>query len=169
MRDIDLTELLPDVLFHSNEKQNSRGDSIYLTIAPDLTPFPWNDNSLEILIFNLFTSTILAKKLDGPIRLAVAEKRRISDLETLLNIHPAYWIQLRIDVQSATKFDDMINRELENSGYNAEDEWVPEGLPARLTAYSQMNHKNPKLLFWIEHHKASHRYTILIPISPERS
>ena len=163
MREIYFTELLPDIVLRLHGERKSIGPPIFLTIPPDFPAFSWQDNGLEILIFNLFSRAISVSDLERPIRVAVAS-RRVTDLEALLNIHPAHWIQMRIDVQSVSDPDDSIIQELGNSGYYVEDEWIAEGMPGRLIAYHQMNQTGPQLLLWIEHHRAGHRYAIIIPV-----
>lgn len=167
MRKISLTELLPDIILRFHREQRNVRVPIYLTLHPDLPAFTWMDNGLEMMLFNLFNHAILEGNFEGPIRIAVAKRKAMIDLESLVDIHPSCWIQLRMDVQSISELDDIVKKEIGNSGFSAEDEWALEGAPHKLIAYAQKNDPAPQLLCWIEHNRASHRYTILIPIRIE--
>jgi hypothetical protein len=164
MREIDLTELLPEVVLKSQREQKGIAIPVFLTIPPGLPAFPWSDNSLEMLIFKLFDRAISATDGGRPVRAAVSKKLRMSDIEVLLNLHPSHWIQLRIDLQSRSGLEASIQEEFEKSGYCPEDEWATEKMVGRLIAYSRMNQPESRLLLWIERRKANQRYAFLIPI-----
>ncbi len=160
MREINLTKLLPDLVLRFRVRT-----PIFLTLPPDIPTFCWSDNSLEVLIFKLIDRAISASHPERPIRVAVAKRGRLSDLEALLNIHPSQWIQLRIDVQSLSGFDVGVQEALENSGYSPEHRLTTVDSACQLITYSSINQYKPQLLVWIEDRKANHRYIFLIPIT----
>jgi len=164
MRKIDLTEVLPDIVLKFQREQKGTRVPVFLTLPHNLPAFPWADNSLEILIIKLFDRAIAVGDIGKPIRVAVAKRKTVSDLEALLNLHPSHWIQLRIAMQSLEGLDDCVQQELEKSGYNSEDKWETENSADRLIVYHPMNQSEPQLLFWVENRKGSHRYILLIPV-----
>jgi hypothetical protein len=167
MRKINLTELLRDIVLGSHREQKGVGVPIYLTLPPNLPAIIWKDNSIELLIFNLLNYAIFGEPLERPIRVAVAERKTLTDLEALLDVHPSYWIELRMDMQSVSELDGTIKTRMRNFGFSAGNEWVVEGSPYKLVAYSKMNETDPRLFCWIAHNRARHSYTILIPVAVE--
>ncbi len=162
MREIDLTEVLPDIVLRFQREQ--QGVPVFLTLPHNLPPFPWADNSLEILIFKLIDRAISTGDSGKPIRVAVAKRKSVSDLEELVNLHPSHWIQLRIQMQSPPGTGITVQQELEKSGYISAGEWKTEDSADRLIVYHDVNQSEQQLLFWVRDRKGDQRYIILIPV-----
>ncbi len=164
MREIDLTEVLPDIVLRFQREQKEARVPVLLTLPHNLPAFPWADNSLEILIFKLIDRAISTGDSGKPIRVAVAKRTSVSDLEELVNLHPSHWVQLRIEMQSPPGAGITVQQELERSGYISAGEWKSENSADRLIVYHVVNQSEPQLLFWVEDRKSDHRYIILIPV-----
>ncbi len=164
MREVDLTEVLPDIVLRFQREQKGARVPVFLTLPHNLPSFPWADNSLEILIFKLIDRAISTGDSGRPIRVAVAKRKSVSDLEELVNLRPSHWIQLRIEMQSTDGAAIAVQQELERSGYISAGEWRTEDSADRLIVYRDVNQSEQQLLFWVEDRKGDHRYIILIPV-----
>ena len=160
MREINLGELLPDIILRFKGEQESRGKPVFLTMPPSVPGFSWSDESLEKLIPMLVGQAVSESRPERPVRIAVAQKMRLQDLETLLNLHPSNWIQLSIDVQSLSGPTHGVGEELVKLGYSREEEWVTEDLHCHLTAFSHSNQIEPPILFFTQARKANHKYAL---------
>ncbi len=165
MRQVNLSTLLPDIALRFRREQKGLLIPLFLTIPPYLPIFPWIDNGLETLICTICDCVISKSYQERPVRVAVSQKADIPDLSELLKFRPSSWIQLRIDVQSASESGDDVRGKLKDLGYLCLDEWTDENSTSRLTVYARANHADPQFVLWIQNHKASHRYILLIPLS----
>jgi hypothetical protein len=164
MKEIDLTELLPDIVHKSRREGMSAAGPVFLTISPSLPSFHWNDNSLEDLLLTFVGRAISTGDPEKPIRVAAARRMRMDDIEAMLNIHPSHWIQMRIDLQSPSEIMTEIQERLRFLGYKQEEAWVTEDSNSRLVNFSSKDQLKPPLVFYVEDRKTSHRYSFLIPI-----
>jgi hypothetical protein len=155
---MDLTNLMQDVVA-------GIGSPVHLSLPPNLSRFLWHDRSLETLIerFIHWASTI--SHAAGPVRIAVRQKAKMQDLEKFFGIPSCHWIQLRIQWRGLAGFDGDARRILEDLGYRCE-EWVGvEDSPQQLGAFYLGTDKEPKLVFWTDSRRDSHKCDLLIPVA----
>jgi len=164
MRLMNLRKLLSDI---AQRAQESARIPLFLTLPQDLPSFFWSDRSLEILISTLIDDAISTG--EKPIRIAVVKRMKICDLEGPLKIHPSYWIQLRIDVQSFSGAVSGVQEEFDRFDYRGEEECATGDSRCRLNVYSRANQPEPPILLWIHDRKANHRYIFLIPVNDPAS
>jgi hypothetical protein len=162
MREIDLTKLLPDIILRFQREHKSEPVPVFLTLPYNLPNFPWNDRSLEDLIFRLVNHAISTSNPERHVRVAIAKRGTLSDLEALAEIHPFCWIQLRIEMQSLSGIGTDLQEKFGDLGFSRKDDWATGN--SSLIAYSRPNRLEPQLIFWMQDRKATHRYALLIPI-----
>jgi hypothetical protein len=167
MRQINLDNLLRDLVRSFQSEQKNASIPFFLTIPYNLPPVPWIDNSLETLIFTICDCVISKSYLGTPVRIAVNRKADISDLNELIMFCPSGWFQLKIEMQSPSELGKDIREKLKDLHYRCIDEWTNESSTSRLIAYGRANQADPHFLFWIQRHKASHRYILLIPVNEQ--
>ena len=163
MTEIHFTELLPEIVIGLN-REPGLGFHVPVFIPNDLPTFLWPDNTLEQLIVASIDQAVSLNYSRKPIRIAIYKRTRLSDIETLLDIYPSYWMQLRIDVPSLSCLECCVQESLLDSGFRYEDEWAAEDGGSRLIAYSYEKQPVPAFLFWIQNRKASHSYSFLLPV-----
>jgi hypothetical protein len=165
MRDIDLAKLLAGLVLRFKREKKSPSAPVFLTIPQNLPVISWSDNPLEMLIFALLENAISASSPESPVRLGITQTMAKSDLEELLEIHPSYWIQMRIDMQCQSGIGADIQEEIRFLGFRHADEWSTENSSRRLISYGYTDQPAPQILLWMQDSKASHKYTLLIPIN----
>lgn len=163
MNEIHFTEFLPSIVLELNRKLGF-GSPIPLVVPNHLPTFLWPDNSLEELIVSFLDQAISLSHPEKPIRIAAYKRTRLSDIETLLEICPSYWIQLRIDVPSLSWLKRGIHVSLEDAAFRHADEWVKENGESRLIIYDYRNQPVPASLLWVQKRKARHSYSLLLPV-----
>ena len=164
MREMNLTELLPDIVLRFKREQKS-AVPVFLTLPDRLPSFRWTDNSLEGLILTIIDHAVSISYPGKPVRVSVSKRTGMFDIEMMLKTHPLYWIQLKMDVQSPSGLEASAQETLEQLGFRCEDEWTTENSERRLITYSRANQPVPALLLWMQDHKANHKYIFLIPIT----
>ncbi len=162
MKKIRFTELLPEIVTDLNNRPGLRSH-IPLFIPNDLPAFLWPDSNLNELIASFIKQAASLSNPDKPVRIAACKRNRLADIESLLEIFPCYWIQLRIDVPSLSLLERGIQESLRDSGFRYEDEWTMEDKRSRLLTYSYSNQPVPAFLFWIQNRRASLSYIFLVP------
>jgi len=164
MREMDLTELLPEIVLRSRCERRSASAPVFLTISPNLPSFCWNDNSLEDLILMFVDRAISAGHPERPIRVAVVRRMKLADIEAMLNIHPSHWIQMKIDIQPSSEALIEIRKKLQSLGFGCEEAWIAEDSTSQLILFSCEDPLKPPLVFYVEDRKTNHRCSLLIPI-----
>jgi len=158
MREMDLTHLMQGLVA-------GIGSPVHLSLPPNLSRFPWQDRSLEALIERFLHRASSISQPARPVRIAVRRKAKMPDLEKFFGIPSSYWIQLRIQWRGSAGFDGGARRILEDLGYRCE-EWVGvEDSGQQLAAFCLGTGKEPKLVFWTDSRRESHKCDLLIPVS----
>ncbi len=164
MREIDLKQILPDILFRMKKEKNGDYDHIFLTMYENLSRFYWKDESLERIIQKIIHHVCTIRYHEKPIRITAARRMRMVDMEAILNMQPSYWIQIGIEVQSLSEPSADFQEEIINPSDGNKKEWVIDNSEGRLIACHYNEQMNPQILLWIHSHKANRRYVLLIPI-----
>ena len=165
MKRVNLSTLLSDHALSLRRERQSLPIPLFLTIPLDLPSFSWIDGSLEALIVAVCDWAVIKSHPERSVRVAVSRRSHISDLSELLQFYPSGWIQLKVDMQSPSELENDVREKLKDLNYKCIDEWTNENSTSRLIAYGRENQNHPQILFWIQSHRASHRYILLIPVN----
>jgi hypothetical protein len=154
------TEVIPRI----SEKHSEGGSSVYLSIPSILSEFNWHGGNLEILMEKFLDHVLEICHPARSVRVAVHEKRRMSDVEQFFSISPLYWLQVSVEGQSTSGFEDGAKRILEDLGYRC-PEWVGmEGSESQLGAFYFGDQEMPALILFIQNHGARRNCDFLIPV-----
>ncbi len=157
MREIDLTMLMWEIVLKRNR--------IKLSLPPALSRFLWHDGSIEEVIERFIHHASSINHPARPLRIAVRQRAKLQDLEKFFGIYPTHWIQLRIEGQGSAGYEEGARKILEDLGYRCE-EWVGvEDSGQQLAAFCLEMQREPKLVFWADNHKCSHKCDLLIPVT----
>jgi len=127
------------------------------------------DNSLKQLIASFIGQAVSLSQPGKPVRVAVFKRNRLFDLEELLEIYPAYWIQLRINMPSLSLLERRVQENLAVSGFRYEAEWATQDGGTRLVTYNYDGQPVPAFLFWVQNRKESQGYSLLLPVHEPNS
>jgi hypothetical protein len=161
MKEIDLQELLPPLVLRYSRATPCPG--IFLTIPPCLPRFSWQDDSLEHLIRSLLDLLIGLNQTGMPLRLSVSRRLLCTDLDDLLGFRPACRIEFRIEIQSLADSWITIRGLPEKHGFLYGDIWERDS-NHRLIFYTCKTGSGTAFYLWIEMHKGSGKYTLMIPV-----
>jgi hypothetical protein len=158
--EIIATEIIPRL----SDKRSGAKPSVYLTISSILSKFRWHDNNLESLIEKFLAHVLEISHPSRSVRIAVHEKKRMSDLERFLSIYPPYWFYLSVEIQSTSGIEDDVKKILEGFGYHC-PEWVGiEGSESQLGAFYFGTQRTTPLVLFIQNHGARRNCDFLIPV-----
>ena len=148
-----------------NAKYGGRKPSVFLTIPCILSEFHWPGGSLETLIEKLLDHLLKISVAARHVRIAVSEKRRMSDLEQFFRIFPRYWFRLSVECQAVSAIEDGAKTILENQGYHC-PEWIGiEGSESQLGAFYSGTQQTPAIILYIQNHGARRKCELLIPVT----
>jgi hypothetical protein len=168
MNEIDFTELLPAVVRRYTGERSFARCPIFLTLPDNLPKLPGDSSRVEELIYAVINSVVSAVHPGRPMRMAALQKKRLEDLENLLDFHPSRWIQLRLEVQSLAGAESEVRELPERFGFKYQDQWEVEESDPRLIAYTCGEEATPALIICLEDHRGNHRYSFLFPITVQQ-
>ena len=130
------TEILDsEIILQSHLRRLAGRPAVYLSMPSALSEFCWRGGSLEALARKFVQYVVSISHPSSSVRVAVREKKTLSDLEQFFAVSPSYWVQLSIECQSAQGFEAGIRQMLERLGYRC-PEWVGvEGSESQLGAF----------------------------------
>jgi hypothetical protein len=141
-----------------------RSSSVCLSMPSVLSEFCWRGGSLEALARKLIEYAVSVSHPSRGIRVAVREKKVLSDLEQFFALSPRYWLQLSIECQSAQRLESGIRPMFESLGYRC-PEWVGvEGSESQLAAFHLGTDAKPTLILHIQNRGAGRNVDLLIPL-----
>jgi hypothetical protein len=153
-----------------SKSSRDRGCSpVYLSIPSILSEFRWRGGSLEALTKKLLEHVLSLSQPARGVRVAVHERKRMSDLEEFFAISPLYWFQLSVECQAHSDLSAGAQRVLESLGYSCL-EWIGvEGSESQLGAFSLGTPETPSLILYLQNHGARRICDILIPVIESES
>jgi hypothetical protein len=159
-REIFEGEIIPRL----NAKFSGMRPAVFLSKPHILSEFYWPGGNLEALIGKLLDHLLKISDAARHVRIAVSEKRRMSDLEQFFCIFPRYWFRLSVECQAASSIEDGAKTILENQGYHC-PEWIGvEGSESQLGAFYSGTQETPAIILFIQNQGARRKCELLIPV-----
>ena len=154
------TEIIPRL----SKNGSKGGPSIYLSAPSFLSQFQYLGGNLESLIENFLDYVLKISHTSRCVRVGIHEKKKMCDLEKFFSIYPDYWLDLNIESQAKSGFEEGAKRILKHFGYRC-PEWVGvEGTEAQLGAFHFGAQEMPALILFIQNHGARRSCDFLIPV-----
>ena len=137
---------------------------IYVSMPSDLRDLRWRGVSLETLTRKLLGEVLSFGHPARSVRLAVREKRKLSDLDDFFAMSPLSWLQLSAECQSESGLKEGAQRVLEALGCRC-PEWVTvEGSGSQLGAFYLETQETPAIILHIQDRGARRTCDLLIPV-----
>jgi hypothetical protein len=162
--EMDPERIATDIIPRIREKHRKGSAPVYLSIPSILSEFHWQGGNFEVLMEKFLDHVLETRHPAKSIRVALREKRRMADLEGFFSISPLYWLELSVEGQSTTRFEDGAKRILRDLGYCC-PEWIGvEGSESQLGAFYFGTQETPALILFIQIHGAHRNCDFLIPV-----
>lgn len=164
MHEVDLNGLIAQAVARFAENRAGPRPSIRAKIPPGLPIIFWRDESLGQFIKRFLYQALTVNHPDCPVRIAVNERRRLADLEAFVRLHPASWIQLRVEGHGCGMSDGVVEELFKDFAYRCE-EWVGvEGSEAQLGIFRPIDNGAPQIVFCADLAKPTWKCDLLIPL-----
>jgi hypothetical protein len=165
MKEFKLQGLIEEAIAKFAQNRSGPRSSVQAKIPPDLPLITWSDEGLPRFIKSFLYHALTVNNPETPVRIAVNERARLSDLEAFVRIVPVCWIQLRITGYGSAVTDGVIEDLFRELGYRSE-EWVGvEGSESQLAIFSPCGGSEPKIVFCLNLARAMWKCDLLIPLS----
>ena len=169
MKEVDLGIVVHDIILKFNQQRTMARPAVLLSIPSNLSRIPWRDNSLERLVQAFLYHALLMNDPSGSVRVAVHERVKLRDLEEFLELHPFYWVQLRIEGQESPGFESVVEEIFDDFGYRCEKWEGMQNSDARLAVFGFGTKNEPKMVCYADNSGTIHKYDFLIPVTKTRS
>lgn len=167
MHEVDLNGLIAQAVARFAENRAGPRPSVRAKLPPALPIISWRDESLARFIKRFLYHALTANHPDIPVRVTVNERRRLSDLEAFVRLHPLCWIQLRIEGHGPGMSDGLVEELFREFAYRCE-EWVGvEGSDAQLAIFTAVDAGERKIIFCADIAKPAWKCDLLIPVSEQ--
>jgi hypothetical protein len=164
---VDLNDLIVQAVARFAQNRSGPRPSIRAKLPPEIPVISWRDESLGRFIKRFLYQALTANHPDIPVRVAVNERRRLSDLETFVGLYPLCWIQLRIEGHGSGMSDGLVEELFRDFAYRCE-EWVGvEGSDAHLGIFAPVDNGGPKIVFCADIARPTWKCDLLIPVSEQ--
>jgi len=141
-----------------------RCPAVHLTMPAVLRQFRWRGGSLKALAQKTLEYVLCASHPSQNVRIAVHEKKKMSDLEEFFAISPPSWVQLSVECQSESDLKQGVQQALESLGYGC-PEWIGvDGSASQLGAFHFEKQESPALILYLQNHGARRTCDFLIPV-----
>ena len=165
MKEVDLGIVVYEIILRFNQRRTKARPAISLSIPSNLSKVPWPDSSLERLVHACLYHALLMNDPSGSVRVAVHERFKLHDLEEFVEVHPFYWMQLRIEGQAPAGFGSVVEEIFDDFGYRCEKWAGVENSDARLAVFGFGTKNEPKIVCCAENGGAIQKHDFLIPVT----
>ena len=164
MKNIDLSELVPDIVTRMNNSRGATKASVHLAIPSDISRFQWKDNSLELMIKSFLMEARMASRHKKTVHMKITEKSKMKGLEMFFAFSPLRWIHCSIVFQAFSKFTDSAKSIAGGLGYQCL-EWIgSDNSDDQLGAYCRNPKENPEMILYLSHRETRIQCDLLIPV-----
>ena len=147
-----------------NNRPSRSTPSLQVSIPPALSEFQWNDRNFENLIERFLEHVLEISSPAGPVRVAVHEMKRKTDLEEFISVHPEYWLHLGVESQAETGYEGGAKKILHDLGYQC-SEWIGmEESELQLGVFRFGAQDVPALVLFVHNRRALRNCDFLIPV-----
>ncbi len=148
-----------------NSRPSRSKSSLQVSISPALSEFQWNDRNFENLIEKFLEHVLEISSPARPVRVAVHEMKRKTDLEEFISVHPEYWFRLSVGSQAETGYESGAKKILHELGYQCA-EWIGmEESESQLGVFHFGMQNMPAVILFIQNHRAQRNCDFLIPVA----
>jgi hypothetical protein len=161
---MDLANTVSKIVLRLNNERPKFKPHIQLSVPFTLCELPSNANKLEMLFEKLLAHALAISHPSRRIRVAVYEKRKMSDLEKFFSISPRYWFHFRVEIQAEEGLENGAKAILEDLGYRC-SEWVGvEDSESQLGAFHIGVQDTVALVLYIRNHRSRRNCDFLVPV-----
>ena len=164
MNEINLSGLMEQAIVTFAQNRTGPRPGVRAKIPPDLPLVSWRDAALGKFIKRFLYHAFMASSPEVPLRVALNERSRLSDLEAFVRVVPVGWIQLRIEGRGPGMTGGLVEELFRDIAYRCE-EWVGvEGSESQLAIFCPENETEPKLVLCADISKPMWKFDLLIPL-----
>lgn len=147
-------------------KHNRSGDKplVFVSVSPSIGQIPWSDGSMKEFV-RLFVYECLHRSgPDAAIEVLLTRRLEIGDLNDLLGLHPAYWVQLRLSGRGLKYDEQTLEDMFRGLGYSCEAWAGLENSELRLGAFGTKFNAAAKMILCLNCVRGIWKCDLLLPI-----
>jgi hypothetical protein len=137
---------------------------VFLSVAPNIPPVPWKDGSLREFVRLFVFEGLHTCAPDKAIEILLARRVQLTDINELIDLHPAYWLQLRMSGQGLAYSEASMSDLLRGLGYVCGEWLTVHGSEARLGVYGTVFNADVKMILILNSIRGVSKCDLLLPV-----
>ena len=165
MRTFDLGTLIGKILSQFPQRR------VAVTISPGLPQVEWEDEFLKRLLTEAFRTGLKSTSDQLPIHIAIHHKGSLPELETVIGLSPASWIQIEFSgydvwsLEALWSLESVLQSKSDIFGYHCEERSLKDGT-SRVAVFSSGD-RRPRIAVYVSKDGYQWNCSFLIP-SPDK-
>ena len=166
MRTFDLGTLIGKILSQFPQRR------VAVTISPGIPQIEWEDEFLKRLLTEAFRTGLKSTSDRLPIHIAIHHKCSLPELETVIGLSPASWIQIEFSgydvwsLEALWSLESVLQSKSDIFGYHCEERSLKDGT-SRVAVFSSGDDRRPRIAVHVSKDGYQWNCSLLIP-SPNK-